>query len=94
MARKKPPADQPDAVVSSEDGRRWVVFCRLCVRTRGKDLTRKADARQYATEHLEHSHGLVRVWVTCERPGYRAMVDAALPLVIEHDLTLPTDRRG
>lgn len=93
MARVKPPEDQADAVLTSETGREWLVFCRLCPRTLGKGLTRQADARQYAIEHLEHSHGLFRVWVKRERVGYQAMVNEALPLVVAHDLTLATDRR-
>lgn len=78
----------------SETGRKWAVFCSLCPRTLGKDLSRRADARQYACEHLETAHGLSRVWVSQLRIGYVEMVQTALPLVVAHNLTLASDHRN
>lgn len=84
MSRSKPPDDQPDCVVASDDGRQWLVFCSLCPRTLGKGLTRRADAVAYAHEHLEHSHGLMRVWIEQHRPGFRAAVQDAIPGILAH----------
>lgn len=94
MGKRKEPADTPDVLLTSEDGRSWGVVCRLCVRTVGKSPTSRGGAYERAHEHLEHSHGMQRVRIDRMRPGYAEMVQAALPLVVEHDLTLATDRRG
>jgi hypothetical protein len=84
VSRSKAPTDQPDAVLSSVDGRRWVVFCRLCPRTLGRGTSDAFAARAFASEHLEHSHGLKRVWIEQHRPGYTEAVQEGLPLVLAH----------
>jgi hypothetical protein len=94
MARKHEPADTPDVLLTSEDGREWAVFCRLCVRTVGPPVVGGCVPYARAHEHLLTSHGLQRVRIDRMQPGYREMVQAALPLVVEHDLTLATDYRG
>jgi hypothetical protein len=93
MTRKRV-NDTPDAVLSSDTGQAWIVFCTLCTRALGGPPLQRADALYRAHEHLEHSHGLLRVFVFTERPGYRRAVDVALPLVVAHDLTLPADRHA
>lgn len=93
MARKKAPDDQPDAVVYSDQGGTWGVLCTLCPRTLTREWSGSGAAREHATEHLRHTHGLDRVWIDQHRPGYRQAVQMALPLIVEHDLTLTSDIR-
>lgn len=91
MARTQAPDDVPDAVVYSDDGVTWGVLCTLCPRTLDKAWSTAPAARATATAHLEHSHGLRRVWIEQHRPGYRQIVQQALPLIVEHDLTYASD---
>lgn len=91
MARKREPDDTPDVLLSSVDGRAWAAFCRLCVRSIGKGDVAVGDAYMRAYEHLRYSHGLQRVRIDRMTPGYVSMVQTALPLIVEHDLTLATD---
>lgn len=92
VARRKAPADQPDALIYSEDGSQWAVFCALCPRQLGKVYVDRNTALWRAHEHLEHSHALLRVWIGHDRPAHLQLVQGALPLIIAHDRTLTTDR--
>lgn len=94
MGRTKEPEDQPDAVLMTNDDNRWEVFCVLCPRTLHGSTPLRSEARWVASEHLEFSHGLKRVWIDSFRPGYRNIVQMALPLIVAHDLTLATDPLG
>lgn len=94
MAKAKGPADQPDALVHSDDGQEWSVFCTLCTRELGGVRTHRDLAHRFAREHLGVSHGLRRIWVDEHRPGYREAVQTALELALPHHRTLTTDHRA
>lgn len=91
MSRKKV-EDSPDAILSSENGSAWSITCALCVRTLPRKSAGRAEALWRAREHLATTHALQRIFVECERPGYQRAVSVALPLIVQHDLTLPADR--
>lgn len=93
MARRKTADDRPDALVYVNEGRRWAVFCVLCPRELPGDRLSRSEAEHRALEHLRYTHGLRRSWVELDTPAHRAAVQDALPLVVAHDRTLPTDWR-
>lgn len=88
---KRKVEDTPDAVLSSENGVAWHVTCTLCVRTLGRASHDRPTALWRAREHLATVHALRRIYVEVERPGYQRAVSVALPLVVAHDRTLPSD---
>lgn len=91
MTRAKAPDDQPDCMLMTDDGGKWEVFCTHCARTLTRTYASAPFARDRAVEHLVTSHDLRRVWIDQFRPGYRQVVAMALPLIVEHDLTLSSD---
>lgn len=91
MARRQPD-DQPDAVVHSDDGSVWEYLCSVCMHASRVRMPTSRVAYFQALRHLNYSHGINRVWIEIQTVGYREAVNVALPLVVEHDLTLPADR--
>lgn len=70
----------------------WETFCALCPRQLPGGRRTHHEAFGRAVEHLRYTHGMVRVFVARDTPAHREAVQEALPLVVAHDRTLPTDR--
>lgn len=86
MARKKDPADKPDAITSKDEDGLWRITCLLCPRTLGQSFVDRHLAYHKAGGHLEHSHGLTRIWIDEHPFGYRKMVQDAIPGIVAHNL--------
>lgn len=90
--RRGKETDQADALVYTDEPSQWLVFCVLCPRELPRVHRTRGEALWAAHEHLRFTHGLRRVRVDQETPAHRQAVQDALPLVLAHDRTLPTDR--
>lgn len=86
MGRGSTSGEQPDAVVHSLDAGGWGYTCRVCLHPSKGYIRTSRDAYWLAKQHLEHSHGMLRIYVVTHTEGFREMVNVALPIVVSHDL--------
>lgn len=86
MAKTAKASVSPDAILSWGDDQLWHITCLHCTRTLTKGHSKRPEGYWQGVEHLRYSHALLSVYIDYETPGYRAIVNEALPLVVAHDM--------